>query len=434
MATLLHLLLPLSLFSSFYCEKQFGPDPWDYELPRRSMDSLEEADVPPDLKIIQRKSSSENHVGIGDIFLKRLLGLVLRGGQVQKHEDGSIEVLLQMRFDSDKWNTLDKYLKSNTAMTESVLRRTMGYIEDAIYKPTVVEKIVMVWSDYIQIYLIEYKMYIVWILGLIGIILAVNWLWKRLSHKHVIIFMFAALYIYEVVISYKEAEQQELARFLSALNKCQWQFWKSSCEVPPPDIILFMKHMNPLKIAIRMFTTIISEPMITLSSAIKIMISGITDGLWFPFDKIVYGFLILSFNSLLIVLLVIIVFNYLFNIPFNLSFLGLGIGVKQRQRKLFPEANQQQTNHSQSIESGDRISGATLHRLLDVFSDALTNARNSQPTANVQCPQPIEAPKIRRSASTGRLSSASYEFNMSQPQIAFKRKTQSPKDGSGDAY
>ncbi|XP_053602352.1 uncharacterized protein LOC128670591 [Plodia interpunctella] len=423
MTLLVYLLWSLYLLLFCKCEMQFGPDPWDYEAPKQLE---EEADIPPDLRIVPKKP--ESNPGIDEIFIKRILGMVLRGGQLQKHEDGSVVVVLQMRFDCEKWNTLDKYMKSNTVITESMLRKTMGYIEDAIYKPTIVEKIVMAWTDYVQLYLIEYKMYIVWTLGLIGIILAFNWLWKRLSHRHVIFFIFIALYVYEVIISYKEAEQQELNRFLSALSSCQWQFWKSTCEVPPPDVILFMKHMNPLKIAIRMFTTLISEPMISLSAAVKIMISSVTDGLWFPFDKIVYGFLTLSFNALLIVLLVIIVFNYLLNIPFSLSFLGLSVGVKQRKRTLFSEVNPHQ---SPPVENTDRISGATLNRLLDVFSHALTNSRVPQTNIN---PAAIEAPKIHRSASTGRLSSSSYEKNvLSFQEQSIRRRIRRPRDGSGDA-
>lgn len=74
----------------------------------------------------------------------------------------------------------------------------------------------------------------------------------------------------------QEAEKHELERFLTAINQCKWTFWSSECEVPPPDPLVFLKHMNPLKIGIRILTTLISEPMLIISDNIKTMIHGIT--------------------------------------------------------------------------------------------------------------------------------------------------------------
>lgn len=75
---------------------------------------------------------------------------------------------------------------------------------------------------------------------------------------------------------FQEAEQQEYEKFVSAVNTCKWYFWTSECTVPPPDPLLFMKHMNPLKIAIRMFTSFISEPIIAIDATIKIMLHSVT--------------------------------------------------------------------------------------------------------------------------------------------------------------
>lgn len=79
----------------------------------------------------------------------------------------------------------------------------------------------------------------------------------------------------------QEAEKQDLDRFLTAINSCSWYIWSSKCEVPKPDPILFLKHMNPLKIGIRMFTTLISEPMIILSDTLKTVVHGMTGKILF---------------------------------------------------------------------------------------------------------------------------------------------------------
>lgn len=62
-----------------------------------------------------------------------------------------------MKYTPEKWSTLEDYIKSNTPFSEDMFRRSMGYIEESIYKPTITQKIVMAWSEYIHYYLIEYK-------------------------------------------------------------------------------------------------------------------------------------------------------------------------------------------------------------------------------------------------------------------------------------
>lgn len=62
-----------------------------------------------------------------------------------------------MKFDADRWDVIEKCLKSESTLTDENFRRTVGYVEDAIYKPTITDKIVLAWTDYIQVYLMEYK-------------------------------------------------------------------------------------------------------------------------------------------------------------------------------------------------------------------------------------------------------------------------------------
>ncbi|XP_075970645.1 uncharacterized protein LOC142973019 [Anticarsia gemmatalis] len=379
---------------------QVGPDPWHYEgmkVPAK----IDEIDLPPDLRNpVRREKQTDTKYGFGEWWFKRLLAIMLKNGQVKKSEDGSIEVSVQMRFDEDKWKSLDECLKSDTALSDAMFRRSVGYVEEAIYKPTITEQIVMAWTDTIQVYLIEYKTYITWLLGSLGAIGIVSWLWKHVSHKHIKIALFVFLYIYEVFISYKEAEQQEYERFMSAVSKCKWYNWISECTISPPDPIIFIKHMNPMKIAIRMFTSLISEPMVSINSTVKIIIQDLTDGLWFPFDKIVYGLLIVIIDISLIYLLIMIVFNFILNIPFKLNFLGIvSIGVKQNRSSLLSTGQERQ----QRVEDADRINGDRLDKILNVCQLALTRNVHDRPHSNTQLTNNNTPPKLQRSASTGRL-------------------------------
>lgn len=78
-----------------------------------------------------------------------------------------------MRFDEERWVMLEESLRSDNVLTDVMFRRTVGYVEEAIYKPTITEQIVMAWSEYIQFYLMEYKVKIT--------IVCVP---KSLSHQH----------------------------------------------------------------------------------------------------------------------------------------------------------------------------------------------------------------------------------------------------------
>lgn len=391
---------------------QAGPDPWHYE-DSRAPEKRNEVHLPPDLRTpTKTEKRTDNKYGYGEWWFKRLLTIVLKSGQLLYNEDGSTDISLQMKFDEDKWKLLDECLKSESTLSDDKFRRAVGYIEEGIYKPSITEKIVMAWSDYIQVYFTEYKTHITWLFGIFGALGIIIWLWKHVSHKHIILIIFTLLYIYEVFISYKEAEQQEFEKFVSAMNSCKWYFWTSECSLPQTDPLIFMKHMNPLKIAIRMFTSLISEPILAINSTVKISIHEITDGLWFPFDKIVYGLLIVVINISLIYLLVMIVFNFIFNIPFSLNFLGLiSIGVKQNRRSLFSTHSEQQPVTGDT----DRISGDRLDKFLKVCSLALTNVQNKPNTNvptrnNIQLTNNTNIPKLRRSASAGRLPISSTEY------------------------
>ncbi|XP_073951894.1 uncharacterized protein [Choristoneura fumiferana] len=437
-----------SLASSVCTFHQEGPDPWHYKNDASLLEK-ENIDVTPDLRmpLPPKRNFQSQNAGIGDWFFKRILAIVLKGGQFKKNEDSSVDVSVQMRFDESQWATLNEYLAPNVALSEEMFRRSVGYIENAIYQPSITERIAIAWHDHIQFYIMEYKMQITMTLGILAAVGALLWLWNHMSHKHFKIILFAALYLYEVVVSYKEADQKEFERYMSAINTCKWFFWSSDCEVPPPDPTVFLKHMNPLKIVLRMFTTIVSEPMITISATMQTIIHGITDGMWFPLDKIMHGVLTISFTLILVVLLVMIVFTYLLNIPFSLSFLAglVSVGVNENRSRSFIPSNR---NNQASTDNGDRISGATLDRLLEVCSRALSSAQNSSPNflqGSVGKPMPIQisnenrpTTSLKRSASAGRLqdykSHGNKEFTLDNSiRNRNKTKSRSP-NGGGDAF
>ncbi|XP_023937522.2 uncharacterized protein LOC112045513 [Bicyclus anynana] len=389
------------------CDGQVGPDPWDYV---STVNSAKQDDIPPDLVNVPTKKVQTNTIGKSEWFYKRILAIVLKGGLVKKNEDGSVDISLQMRYSPEHWNTLEEYITSNNALSEDMYRRSMGYVEEAIYKPTITEKIVMAWTEYIQIYLIDYKLYIIWTISILAIIGLTNWLVRHLSQKHILTLLFAVFYMYEVFVSYKEAEKQELDRFIQAVNTCKWFIWSSTCEVPPPDPLIFLKHMNPLKICVRMFSVLLTELMLPISDTVKTISHGITDGLWFPFDKIMYGILMVIFNTPIILLFVMIIFNYFLNVPLNLNFLGIfNIGLKQRNRSIPKAFSNNNTPDIKRKESVDRISGETLKKFLNVFEKALVTTQSAN-TIKISNSSKLSSnlaltnkPTISRSASTGRL-------------------------------
>ncbi|CAG4937818.1 unnamed protein product [Colias eurytheme] len=410
------------------CSSQMGPDPWDEV---NNQININEDNLPPDLRLPKKviKIKTDSNQGMSDWFYKRLLTIILKGGQKKENDDSTIDISLQMKYSQEQLNILDEYMTSSNAISEEMFRRSIAYIEESIYKPSITEKIAMAWSEYVYTYLVEYKDYLTWGFSILACVASTFWLWRYISYRHILICLGVALYLYEAFISYKEAEKEEVTRFLSAVNACKWYFWTSNCEVTPPDPLIMLKHMNPLKIGIRMFTTIISEPMITISATVNTMLNGITADLMYPFNKIVQGILLLVFNALLIMLLVSIIFNFILNIPFQLNFFNiLSIVLPKRYRTV-----ERPVERNPTIE-GDRISGETLNRFLDLCNKALNATQsNSTHSHNLAITNSGHS-SIRRSASTGRLQSLPSNINNNsnvKNNESLSKKTR--HNGSGDA-
>lgn len=62
-----------------------------------------------------------------------------------------------MKYSQEQLKILNEYITSSHSLTETMLRRSIEYIEDSIYKPKITEKIAMAWSTYVYSYFIEYK-------------------------------------------------------------------------------------------------------------------------------------------------------------------------------------------------------------------------------------------------------------------------------------
>lgn len=160
-----------------------------------------------------------------------------------------------------------------------------------------------------------------------------------------------------------------------------------------------------------------------------------SDGLWFPLNNIMFGFLIIIFNILLIFLLIMIIFNYILNIPFNLSFLGfINIGLKSRNRSFVNNEEASRNNDA------DRISGPTLDRLLDICSRALSTQHNGVAQNNTLEIKSSGNSTLRRSSSTGRLPNLQREW-FSNNRLAIennvkkniRQRNKKSTNGSGDA-
>ncbi|KAJ0179853.1 hypothetical protein K1T71_004444 [Dendrolimus kikuchii] len=429
-----------------FLKAQAGPDPWNYDISDITYDK-DDKHVPPDIRMtLNKKNVLENKgtTGICEWSFKRMLAIMLKTGQIQ--EDGNIVVSLQLKFDQNHWQMLNEYIKTGTPITEDIFRKSLGYIEHAIYKPSISEKIIMAWTDHIQIYMSEYRMHIIWVFGTLATASLTIWLWTHMSHRHIFIISFVILYMYEIFISYKQAEEKEYQKFMNALNSCKWYFWTSHCDIPPPDILTFLKHMNPSKIGVRMFTTVISEPMVTFSAIIKPIIHDVTDGLWWPLDKIAYGIITVSLNILIILIFILIICNFIFNVPISIGLGLISVAFKQRKRTLFPsnESNAL-TNNDQSQRAPDNvgsISNSTLDKILDVCAQALA-IQNNKVTHKAQLSAVTDVnkvdaqfnisniPTIKRSSSTGRLPSSSTFENNNTSNFIRQRKNGAFKIGGG---
>lgn len=158
-------------------------------------------------------------------------------------------------------------------------------------------------------------------------------------------------------------------------------------------------------------------------------------GLWFPFDKIVYGILIVVINISLVYLLVMIVFNFIFNLPFNFSFLGIfSIGIpRQNGRSLFSTKSNEHQAPQQLNGSTDRISNETLNNILNVCKLALTNGQHRQQSdTNMRLTSNTTSlPKLTRSASTGRLSALCSIENNNDKLIRNDNLLRKRKNGGG---
>lgn len=126
-----------------------------------------------------------------------------------------------------------------------------------------------------------------------------------------------------------------------------------------------------------------------------------------------------------------IIFNWLLNIPFHLGFGLFGISIRQRERTLFTN----ETTQRNTVQETNRVSQATIDKILDVCTLALSNSAQNSKNTTESIPSRSNPSrsnsnllKMRRSASTGRLpNSSSYEST-----LAIDNRIRRRHDGSGD--
>lgn len=126
-----------------------------------------------------------------------------------------------------------------------------------------------------------------------------------------------------------------------------------------------------------------------------------------------------------------ILFNWLLNIPFSLKLFGVGVSVKNKR---FYHQNLTEMQPRSRIEQAEGISQATLDKILNVCSLALSsNTPVSRQNTN-SASTSVDVPKIRRSASTGRLpNNLSFEGDGLSLENTVKRRFEiAPRDGRGD--
>lgn len=133
-----------------------------------------------------------------------------------------------------------------------------------------------------------------------------------------------------------------------------------------------------------------------------------------------------------------ILFNWVLNIPFSLKVFGVGVSIKNKGSTPVPHTFR--PLHPQSRpEQADSISQATLDKILNVCSLALSTTpvrdQSCRPNRNpILTPKCVNTPKIRRSASTGRLpNNSSFEIECLALENTVRHRNISRLDGSGDA-
>lgn len=423
---LLYLIIFYNWIDIMVCQRQTGPDPWHYD---NNVVSIEE-NLPPDIKTLttQKTVINKRSAGIGEWAFRRTVAILIKGSRTQRKDEGDIEISTHMKFNNERWETLNSYLESDEPFSEETFRRVLGYIEGAIYKPTIVEETIMAWNEYVHTFLLEYKVQITYALITLSIVGMILWSWRHIK-QHKWKFIFVLLYFYHVIISYKEAEQKEFETFLSAIQKCKWQFW-SECEAPKPDLLTFYKHMDPLKIAVRMFSVLISEPMIITCDTVNTILLGITDGLYFPLNKIVHGLLMILIVVVLLLFLFITMYNTLLSAP---ALLGSGLKRLATTTRRNEPRSSPRRREQQSLDTTETIQPATIDRLLDVCARALdTAASNNRQRPALQMNAVQSTSQIRRSASTGRLPSLNISKESCSNFSNNDRKNKFSINASGD--
>lgn len=164
-----------------------------------------------------------------------------------------------------------------------------------------------------------------------------------------------------------------------------------------------------------------------------------SDGLWPPFNTIVYMFVMVMFNVTLMLFLLSIICNFVFNIPINLGFLGFSLGLRQHQRTVFPESSNGHrpegngnvpNREAEPIRNEeDRISGTNLQTVLNICAKALNT-----PHGNNANNQELSTPSFIDNNEVSSTDQTNSDANSDISADIRKRHNVATVDESGDAH
>lgn len=145
-------------------------------------------------------------------------------------------------------------------------------------------------------------------------------------------------------------------------------------------------------------------------------------------------------------LLISILFNFIFNIPINLGYLGISLGLRQRDRTIFSESSNGQRNNNEqnraepirnNSNEEDRISGTNLQTVLNICAKAL-NAPHGNGAANQDLTDSsAKNPELTTGSSSDDCvgpSTSQTNYDTNSDVTVRKRKNETAVDESGDAH
>lgn len=373
-------------------------------------------------------------------FYKKLVMIILKKGIKKENEDKTLDVTLHFKFSEEQWQTLFEIASSHDVLTDAKLRRSDGYISEAVYSAPYLVELASTWAQATLEFLTNNKMLILGTLLILLVMSIVTIAVKHFSFRAVAFTTFLLIiYAWETLIVYKEYEQQEYKKLVSAIFYCQWKFWSSKCDHPMPDDLQFYRYMNPVKIIPRIVTQMFTEPLIYCCATMEDLCNILTRDLMWPLSVIVHYGLLVMFAVIILQMFFLVFCNFILNIPCSSSFLYIfNVSFGQRNRSFNVKSN---VNANITNSNKDQISGENVEKLLSITNLVLSQQVNlQQQINNSQRSIPVKpstSSKLKKSSSAGRLCITVDDNNFIEelsPSTAYKRNKTKLEIGDGDNH